>query len=124
MYVRERTWLERGPSHYRGFGQVSAPPGGIAPGSQCYDVSHDAGEVHCASISNVLLSAIPFNAPAGGMTTNCSTAETACFQTAPPAVLNALPTPTDVCSTYLGMTCGSLALLAGVLVVGLVLLKR
>lgn len=87
MYVPERTWLERGPSHYRGLGTVSPPATGIAPGSPCYDAAHDGGEVHCASLANVMLSAIPFNGPS--MTTSCSDAEMACLQTAGPEVLNA-----------------------------------
>src|ERR1700675_3245858 len=104
MYQQSQTWLPsaqqmglgeisfadlaRAARRSRGVGQVSAPPNGIAPGTPCYDSSHDAGEVHCMSATNVLLASIPGNAPAGGATTNCSTAELACFQTATADVLN------------------------------------
>jgi hypothetical protein len=59
---------------------VAPPSGGIAPGTACYDASHDGGQIHCASWENVLLSAIPGSTP---MTTACSAAELACLQTTP-----------------------------------------
>lgn len=89
----------------RGMGQASAPPGGIAPGSACYDASHDGGEIHCASAANVLLSALPFNSPTGGMTTTCSAAELACLQSAPADVLNAAAQTPDVCTQAVGISC-------------------
>ena len=135
MYQQQATWLPsaqqmglgqisfadlaRAARRSRGVGQVTAPPGGIAPGSPCYDSSHDAGEIHCASASNVLLSALPFNSPTGGMTTNCSAAELACLQTAPDSVLNAPAQTVDVCSQTFGISCpilvlGALALLVAI----------
>lgn len=100
-------------------GDVQAPPAGLAPGSQCYDSSHDGGEIHCASVSNVLLSALnPF---AASMTTTCSDAETACLQTAPPAVLNAAA---DICTPVLGMSCSSLAIFGVIGIIGFMLLKK
>jgi hypothetical protein len=67
----------------------------------------------------VLLSALPFNSPTGGMTTNCSAAELACLQTAPDSVLNAAAQPVDVCSQTFGISCpilvlGALALLIAI----------
>jgi hypothetical protein len=97
--------LRRAARRSRGMGQVSAPPGGIAPGSSCYDPSHDGGEIHCASAANVLLSALPFNSPTGGMTTTCSAAELACLQTAPADVLNAAAQTPDVCTSAVGISC-------------------
>lgn len=100
-------------------GDVSPPAAGLAPGTQCYDSSHDGGEVHCASVSNVLLSALnPFGQ---SMTTTCSDAELACLQTAPASVLNAA---TDICTPLIGMSCSSLAMFAVIGVVGIMLLKR
>ena len=98
---------------------VSAPAAGLAPGSSCYDATHDGGEIHCASIANVLLSAInPF---AASMTTTCSDAEMACLQTAPASVLSAA---TDICTPVLGISCSSLAIFGVIGIVGLMLLKR
>ena len=37
MYVRERTWLERGPSHYRGFGLY--PTNSDGSPNPCFDAS-------------------------------------------------------------------------------------
>ena len=84
---------------------VSAPAGGIAPGSACYDASHDGGIIHCAGASDVLLSALnPFSQH---MTTACSPAEEACFQTASPDVLNQNPT-LDFCGKNIGINCSTL----------------
>ena len=149
MYERATTWLptaqqmglgqisfadlRRAARRSRGVGQVSAPPGGIAVGSPCYDPSHDAGEIHCASFANVILSAFnPFSTP---MTTTCSSAETACLNggaapvgttvtPAQAAILNASATPaTDPCSSVIGMSCMTAALIAGAVVLGLAFMK-
>lgn len=89
MYLRQRTWLERGPSHYRGFGQVS---GGIVPGSPCYDASHDPGANHCGSAWDSLLSIVN---PFGTTTmTTCSSAETDCLAAASPSPLGGSTPPT------------------------------
>ena len=118
----------------RGMGQatVSAPPGGIAPGSPCYDPAHDAGELHCASASNVLLSAL--NPWSTNMTTTCSDAELACFNGGPApvgstvtpaqaAILNAPAAAADVCTSTIGMSCMSAGLIAAAVVLGLMFLK-
>lgn len=103
-----------------GLGDVQPPAGGIAPGSACYDPSHDGGIIHCASATNVILSALnPFGQQ---MTTTCSPQETACFQTAPPDVLNQNPT-NDVCGTAIGINCSTLLGIAAVLVVGVLVLR-
>lgn len=111
----------------RGMGQASAPYGGIAPGSPCYDASHDGGIIHCAGFSNVLLDAIPFiGKPA---TTTCSDAEMQCFQNAATALAsnptdpNALAIlnggasggaggsePSDACTAAVGFSCSTLAI--------------
>lgn len=181
MYVPERTWLERGPSRYRGstglgsivpgnqcydpshdpnlnhcgtflesFGSVvnpfatttvtacsqsetdcmggpsplggSTPPtapiappsAGIPPGSPCYDASHDGGQVHCVSAANVIAGAMnPFGPQ---QTTTCSAAEIACLQTAGPQ------TPPDMCATSLGMSCSTLLMGVGVMLLAITLL--
>lgn len=128
-YVRPNTPMVR----RRGMGQasVSAPPGGIAPGSPCYDPSHDGGEIHCASYANVFLSAL--NPWSQNMTTTCSDAEMACFNggAAPvgsvvspdqAAILNATPTPPDLCASTIGMSCMSAGLIAAAAIFGLLLL--
>lgn len=107
-------------------GQTVQPPaGGVAPGSPCYDSTHDGGEIHCASVANVLLSAInPF---AQSMTTTCSDAEEACLQTAAPATLNnptGTPTIADACTAALGVSCTSLAMFGVLGIVGLLFLTR
>jgi hypothetical protein len=91
-----------------GLGQTGIPPGGT-----CYDATHDPGEVHCSSLSTVVYSAIPL---IGGnpATTTCSASEMACLAANPGAV--GLP---DVCSTYAGVSCGTLI---GLLLGGLVLI--
>jgi len=148
-YVRQNTWLPdarmmglgaidistlaRAARRSRGMGQVTAPPGGIAPGSPCYDPSHDAGEIHCASAANVMLSA--FNPWATNMTTTCSVPELDCFNGGPApvgsvvsadqaAILNAPATAaTDPCTPVIGMSCMTAGVIAAAIVVGLVLLK-
>ena len=105
-----------------GFGDVQPPPAGIAPGTPCYDSSHDAGEQHCRSLSNVLLDAIPFMAPAGGGTTTCSAAELACIQTLLPAALNNSPT-TDPCSQAIGVSCATLGVFAALGLAAVVVLS-
>ena len=104
---------------------VQPPAGGVAPGSPCYDPTHDGGEIHCASVSSVMLSALnPF---AQSETTTCSDQELACFQTAPPSVLNnptGSPTLSDACSAVVGVSCTSLAVFGVIGIVGLLLLTR
>jgi hypothetical protein len=124
--------LRRAALRSRGMGQVSAPPSGIAVGSPCYDPAHDGGEIHCASWANVIQSAFnPFSTP---MTTTCSDAETACLNggaapvgstvtAAQAAILNASATSTDPCAGFIGMSCMSMALIAGAIVLGLAFLK-
>jgi hypothetical protein len=58
--------------------------GDLAPGSPCYDGSYESGLIHCASLTDVIISA--FTPGAAPMTTDCSDAEQAC--------LNPLPTIT------------------------------
>jgi hypothetical protein len=88
-----------------GLGTVAPPAGGLAPGSPCYDPTHDGGIIHCASISNVLLSALnPFSQQ---MTTTCSDAENACLQTASANTLNQNPT-SDLCGNTIGINCSTL----------------
>ena len=137
MYARATTWLPsaqqmglgqisfadlaRAARRSRGVGQVQAPPNGIAPGTQCYDSSHDAGEVHCMSATNVLLASIPGNAPTGGATTNCSAAEMACFQTATPDILNN-SSGLDICQQYVGVPCTMVMIGAVLLLIAVPLL--
>lgn len=92
MYARAQTWLPTQPrglgainmrdlaraaARSRGLGQscLSSISGGIAPGSQCYDSSHDPGEIHCATFSDILNPANWLKS----MTTTCSQAEQDCL---------------------------------------------
>lgn len=136
MYARSQTWLPTQPRglgaismsdlamaarRSRGMGQtaVSAPATGIAPGSPCYDPSHDNGENHCASISQVLW---PGNWFGNGMTTTCSVAEQACLQggasptvgglTANQQAVTAAASSTgDICSQNIGLSCTTVVLI-------------
>lgn len=118
MYVSQRNWLERGPRNYRGVGQwIERGPtryrgmGQVYPGSSCYDNSHDAGEIHCASASSVMLSA--FNPFSQGETTTCSAQEQSCIQATPSAAGAMAPgVTTDACTPTLGFSCATAALLA------------
>ncbi len=149
MYMRSNTWIESGPCPppfmpaiaaaagrmraRRGMGQVTtAGGGGISPASACYDPTHDAGENHCASLSNVITSALnPFT---NGLTTTCSDAEQLCLSggatpvgstVSPFQAANILSgsTATDPCSTSIGMSCMSIGVIAAILIGGIVLLK-
>ena len=55
---------------------------GIPPGNQCYDATHDPGEIHCSNATDVIFSAIPLIG-GGAATTDCSTSETACLAANP-----------------------------------------
>jgi hypothetical protein len=150
MYAQANTWLpsaqqmglgqitfddlRRSARRSRGVGQttIAPPAGGIAPGSPCYDPSHDNGEYHCASLTSVLLSALPFNSPTGGMTTNCSAAEQACFAggstpsggilTAAQQAVLASTTATDACTPVVGISCNNLLLIGLAVLAGVVVL--
>lgn len=139
-YISARTPMVPGMRRRRGMGQASAPYGGIAPGSPCYDASHDGGIIHCAGITNVLLDSLPFGPSA---TTTCSAAEMQCFQNAAnalaanpddpnaAAVLNggaaggaggANPASTpDACTAAIGFSCSTVAI-AVAAVLGLLML--
>jgi hypothetical protein len=134
--------LRRAARRSRGMGQLalSAPGGGISPGSSCYDASHDAGMIHCSSLWNVIGSAFNPLSQSGNpdyplLTTNCSAAEAACLTAAtgttiPASVLGTTgstpaPLPTDACTQMIGVSCSNLvwvglAVLAGVVVLAVV----
>lgn len=90
---------------------------GIPPGNQCYDATHDPGEIHCSNATDVIFSAIPLIG-GGAATTDCSTSETACLAANPGAV-----TP-DICSGTLGVSCTTLAMLMVLVSVGLVIFNK
>jgi hypothetical protein len=110
----------------RGVGQfaLSAPGGGIAPGSSCYDTSHDNGMIHCASLWNVIGSAFNPLSQSGNpdyplLTTNCSASEASCMAaatgtTVPSTILSSagtVPAPAaapDACTTLIGISCNTL----------------
>ena len=87
---------------------------GILPGSSCYDSSYDPGDIHCASFSDVLWSAV--NPLSTEQTTTCSASETSCLTTTNPSSL-------DPCTPIIGVSCSMLALI-GLGVFGLVLFMR
>jgi hypothetical protein len=100
---------------------VQAPTGGIAPNCPCYDATHDAGLIHCASATSVIANALnPFSQQ---MTTNCSASETACLQTTPTATLLSCAN-TDPCTGAIGISCSTLALYAVIGVVAFIALKK
>ena len=90
---------------------------GIPPGNQCYDATHDPGEIHCANASDVIFSAIPIIG-GGAATTDCSAAEQACLAANPGAV-----TP-DICAASLGISCTTIGLIAALIIVGMIVFQK
>lgn len=84
--------------------------GQVYPGSSCYDNSHDAGMVHCASTSSVIASAFNPSVLLGStpdFTTDCSSQEQSCIAQTPSAAGANAPgvAATDPCSQAIGMPC-------------------
>lgn len=92
-----------------GLGQTGIPPGGT-----CYDATHDVGEIHCANLSDVVFSAIPIIG-GGASTTTCSAQELACLSANPGSISSP-----DVCSKYVGVSCG---MFLGLIVGGFLLIS-
>jgi hypothetical protein len=149
VYAQQKTWLpssqsmglgaisfeqlQRAARRSRGIGQaiVSPPSSGIAPGSPCYDPSHDNGENHCASFTSVVASAFGMGP---NQTTTCSQAEQACFEGGAiplpnlPGILtpaqqnvNAVAQP-DICSQTFGISCTTLGIFAALALIAIPLL--
>lgn len=109
MYARQPTWIERGPRRFNEYGLSGL--GQVYPGSSCYDNSHDAGMIHCASASSVIAGA--FNPFGTDQTTTCSAQEQACVTSNPSAAgAGATGVTTDACTPVLGFSCGTATFMA------------
>lgn len=87
---------------------------GIPPGNSCYDATHDPGDVHCASASDVIASIFSSQSE----TTTCSAQEESCLAANPSAAITG-----DVCTQAVGLSCSTLILM-GVGLTALIFISR
>lgn len=87
---------------------------GLPPGNSCYDATHDPGDIHCASVSDVIASIFSSQPE----TTTCSQQELSCLASNPNAAVTG-----DVCTQAVGLSCSTLILM-GVGLTALIFISR